>query len=324
MRLSLYLNQRSSVTEISVIIVSWNAQNLLRNCLASIRATGGALVRQIIVVDNASTDGSPEMVAHEFPDVTLVRSSQNLGFARANNIGIQRATSPLLALINSDVVVHPDCFQQLAGFLENHQAAGLVGPKIYGRDARIQHNCRRLPTVWNSICRTLALDRLLSRWPFFSGFEMWHWNHDSLTEVDVLSGCFWLARRQAVNEVGELDERFFFYAEDIDWCKRFGDAGWKVVFVPSATATHFGGGSSANAPLRYSIELLRANLIYWRKHHGFLGRFLWRLLSTVHYLVRFAARALLNLTGIKKSDECRHKLKEDFVCLRWLLTGRGV
>jgi GT2 family glycosyltransferase len=310
--------------QVSVIIVSWNARSYLHDCLASVYTTSGALLHEIIVVDNASTDGSPEMVAKMFPSVILIQSKENLGFARANNLGIRRATSQFLALINSDVLVHPGCFQQLTGYFENHHDAGLVGPKILGRDGCLQHSCRRLPTVWNSICRALALDRVLSRWPFFSGFEMWHWNHDTLAEVDVLSGCFWVARRQAVSEVGELDGSFFFYAEDIDWCKRFGDAGWKVVFVPSAVATHFGGGSSSNAPLRYSIELLRANLIYWKKHHGYFGRFTYRLLSTIHYLVRLIARSMAKLTGIKKSADCSQKLKEDIVCLRWLLTGKDI
>lgn len=310
--------------QLSVIIVSWNARSYLRDCLASIYATCAELPPEIIVVDNASTDGSPEMVAQMFPGVTLIQSKENLGFARANNIGIRRATGRFLALINSDVVVHSGCLQQLTGYLENRLDAGLVGPKIIGRDGCLQRTCRRLPTIWNSICRALALDRLLSRWPLFSGFEMWHWNHDTLAEVEVLSGCFWVARRQAVCEVGELDGSFFFYAEDIDWCKRFGDAGWKVVYVPSAVATHFGGGSSSNAPLRFSIELLRANLVYWRKYHGVFGRFTCRLLSTIHYLVRLIARSAANFTGMKKSNDCGQKLKEDLVCLRWLLTGKGV
>jgi GT2 family glycosyltransferase len=309
---------------ISVIIVSWNACGYLRDCLASVRQTGGTAVHEVIVVDNASSDGSPEMVALEFPEVVLIRAEKNLGFARANNLALKQATGSLLALVNSDVLVHPECFQRLAAFFEAHPAAGLAGPKVFGRDGLLQRTCRRLPTVWNSTCRLLALDRVLSRWPAFSGFEMRHWQHDRQAEVEVLSGCFLVARRTAVQQVGPLDERFFFYAEDIDWCKRFRDAGWKIVFVAEATATHFGGGSSANAPLRYSIEILRANLAYWKKHHGWLGRIIFYLFSTIHHGLRFALRAFLRIIGAGRSAASRHKLKEDVVCLRWLLTGKGV
>ena len=200
------------MSRISVVIVSWNARGYLRDCLNSIRKTAGSSVHEVIVVDNSSKDGSPEMVAAEFPDVILVRSDKNLGFARGNNVAIQRASGSYLALVNSDVLLHADCFQQLEKYLDEHPDVGLVGPKVFGRDGNVQHTCRRLPTVWNSLCRAFALDRLLSRWPLFSGFEMRHWNHDRTGEVDVLSGCFWLVRREAIQQVGDLDERFFFYA----------------------------------------------------------------------------------------------------------------
>ena len=212
------------------------------------------------------------MVLKEFPDVKLMRARENFGFARANNLGLKQATGRWLALINSDVIVHHGCLQALEAFLQTHSDVGLVGPKVLGGDGKLQRTCRRFPTLWNTFCRYMALDTLLPRWPLFSGPEMRHRPQDTQAQVEVLSGCFWMARRSAVDEVGGLDERFFFYAEDVDWCKRFRQQGWKVVFMPTASATHFGGGSSARAPLRYSIELLRASLVYWRKHHGRLGQ----------------------------------------------------
>jgi GT2 family glycosyltransferase len=311
------------MTNLSVIIVSWNACHHLLNCLASIQETRGSLVREVIVVDNASTDGSPNMVAERFPEVTLIRLDENLGFARANNLGLNHASGDLLALVNSDVVVHEDCLQRLAAFLKGRKDVGLVGPRILGQDGRLQRTCRRLPTLWNTTCRALALDNVLFRWPLFSGREMRHWDQETQAEVEVLSGCFWMARREAVEAVGGLDERFFFYAEDVDWCKRFLDAGWKIVFVPGATATHFGGGSSSNAPLRYSIELLRANLAYWKKHQGFLGQCVYRLLAIAHHGLRLVLRIFTEAGGASVRQG-NGKLKEHAVCVRWLLTGRGV
>lgn len=308
--------------EISVIIVSWNGLRYLRDCLASLRHTGGSSIREILVIDNASTDGSIEMVEQEFPEVKLIKSPRNLGFAGANNLGIRNASGPLLAFINSDVTVHTGCLQQLAAVLQADPRVGLVGPKVCGADGRLQRTCRRLPTVWNLLGRVLPLDEILPAWPVFSPFRMWYPSLNRCAPVEVLSGCFWLARRQAVDEVGCLDERFFFYAEDVDWSKRFGNAGWKLMFVPEATVTHFGGGSTSNAPLRFSIEILRSNLLYWKIHHGRIGLAAFYLIAVGQHTLRLLARGLMSLTGFA-GKECKHKLKEHFVCVRWLLTGKS-
>ncbi len=308
---------------VSIIIVSWNARSYLRECLASIRQTSAAMVGQIIVVDNASNDGSPEMVAQEFPEATVVRCRQNLGFAQGNNIGLKHASGDYLALVNSDVIVHPGCFEALATFLEKHCEVGLVGPKLFGSDDRLQRTCRRFPSVWNIFCRCLALDSLFPQWRLCSGREMRHWEQDTQREVEVLSGCFWMARRLAVEQVGGLDERFFFYAEDVDWCKRFWNQGWKVVFVPQATATHFDGGSSGNSPLRYSIEILRANLAYWRKHHGVAGQASFFLLSLIHHTLRMVAFGCKRVIQGNRDDETIRKWDRSAVSFWWLVTGRN-
>jgi GT2 family glycosyltransferase len=309
---------------ISVIIVSWNARNFLRDCLTSVYKTGGAVLHEVIVVDNASSDGSPEMVVEQFPQVKLIHAGGNLGFAKANNLAIQQATGSMLALINSDVIVHPECLQTLVAYVDSNPDVGLAGPKVFGRDGLIQYSCGKLPTVWNSACRFMGLDRILGRWELFSGFQMRHLDYGRRSEVGVLSGCFWLSRRSAVEKVGGLDERFFFYAEDIDWCKRFKDAGWKIIFEPAATAIHFGGGSSGNAPLRYSIEMLRGNLIYWKKHHGNFGRSVFYLLISTRCVLRYLANGFLRITCLARGDATKNKMDEDAVCLRWLLTGKGV
>lgn len=309
---------------ITVIIVSWNARGHLRDCLHSIRQTGASCVHEVIVVDNASTDGSPEMVAAQFPEVTLIRSEDNLGFARANNLAIKRTTGSVLALVNSDVIVHPGCLETLAAFLDHHDSVGLVGPRVIGADGNVQRTCRRLPTVWNTVCRSLALDRMFSNCSMLSGHEMRHFSHDVRAEAEALSGCFCVVRTKAVDEVGGLDERYFFYMEDVDWCKRFTDAGWKIMFIPEATAIHYGGASTSMAPLRYSIEYHRANLQYWQKYHGITGQYTYYLFAAVNHGLRLIARGLKRIAGLGKSPASKHKLQEDVVCLRWLITGKGV
>ena len=310
--------------DISVIIVSWNARAYLRQCLDSIRSTGGGRVKEIIVVDNGSTDGSPHMVEADYQEVVLIKSRENLGFARANNLAMERATGAQFALVNSDVVLHEGCLQTLASYLDAHPDVGVVGPKVVGGDGHVQRTCRRLPSVWNTVCESFGLDTAFARCPSFSGREMRHWDQDALAEVEVLSGCFWLARANAAREIGGLDERFFFYAEDVDWCKRLRDANWRVVFVPLATATHFGGGSSANAPEKYCIEMLRANLRYWEKYHGIPGRVMYHALSTVYHGLRLALRAPAKALGLRRGEAFDDRFRENRVCLRWLLTGQRV
>lgn len=311
------------MAKVSVIIVSWNARDYLKTCLASIRQTGAGVVQEVIVVDNGSSDGSPEMVVAEFSDVHLIRSTENLGFARGNNLGMQHAAGEYFALINSDIVVHPGCLQSLEEFLDTHPSVALVGPRATGGDGRLQHTCRKLPTVWNTFCEAVTLHRLFPSVPCLAGREMLHWDHDTEESVEVLSGCFWMVRRKVVEQVGGLDERFFFYAEDVDWCKRFRDAGWKVMLAPKATTTHFGGVSSANKPFRYSIELHRANLAYWRKHYGPIGMAVYHALSVIHHTVRLALRgAELNFRD--RDQDVAHKFERSRLCLRWLLLGKGL
>ncbi|WAK00562.1 glycosyltransferase family 2 protein [Methylobacter sp. YRD-M1] len=309
---------------ISVIIVSWNARDYLRDCLNSIHQTGASCVQEVIVVDNASKDGSPEVVAEYFPEVRLIKSEENLGFARANNLAMEHAKGSIFALVNSDVIVHEGCLEKLAVFLDDHPDIGMVGPRVTGGDGNLQRTCRKMPTFWNTVCRILVLDRIFPDWQIFSGFEVPYSSYDKYMEAEVLSGCFCVVRKKTVNEVGGMDERFFFYAEDIDWCKRFRDAGWKLMFVPEATATHFGGGSTANAPFRYSIEILRATLKYWRKHHGIAGQIICYLLILSHHGSRLMIRSMKRSLGLGRSVDSKHKFKEDVICLRWLLTGKEV
>lgn len=312
------------MSTISIIIVSWNARDHLEACLRSIRESGPRNLAEIIVVDNASSDGSPEWVERCAPEATLVRTGSNVGFARANNVAMRQATGSMFALVNSDARVHRGCLEVLSDHLEHHPDVGMAGPRVTGGDGLLQRSCRRSPGIWNTLCRALALDRALGGRGIFSGYEVSEARHRRLHEAEVLSGCFLLVRRAAVEQVGGMDERFFFYGEDIDWCKRFRSAGWKLAYVPHATATHFGGGSTSRAPLRYSIEILRATLLYWRKHHGPVGKTICRGLLIVHHGVRLLLRAALNRAGLLRSPQERYKLEEDTACLRWLFFGTEV
>jgi GT2 family glycosyltransferase len=304
---------------VSILIVNWNTRGHLAACLESIRRSNPACVEEVIVVDNDSADGSPEMVEQQFPEVVLIRSGGNLGFAKGNNLAMSRARGSLFALVNSDALVHPGCLETLTEYLDQHPDVGLAGPRVLGGDGLLQRSCRHLPGPWNTLCRALALDRVFGARGIFSGYEVSPAQHEVLREAEVLSGCFCVARRSAVDQVGGLDEQFFFYGEDIDWCRRFKDGGWKLAFIPQATATHFGGGSTSKAPLRFSVEILKATVKYWRKHHGVAGQIVCLGFLILHHGIRFIARAIKRITGLGRSSEARHKLTEDVVSLKWLL-----
>ena len=304
---------------VSIIIVSWNAQDYLMQCLASLFAGPCRHPMEVIVVDNASSDGSAESVARNYPQVQLIRNATNLGFARANNLGISMTTGKYVCLINSDVKVFPDCINQLVKYQEEHPDVGMVGPRIIGGDGKLQRSCRGFPTVWNMFCRALALDTIFPGTRLFTGYSLRHWPQDTCRAVDILSGCFWLVRRQALGEVGLLDESFFMYGEDMDWCRRFWKHGWKLAFVSSAEAIHYGGASSANAPVRFYIERHRADLQYWHKHHSGLAVASYFLLTCLHLWLRLASYSAALL--LRPSETFRYKAGRSLAALKWMLSA---
>lgn len=310
----------SESPSISIVIVSWNARSFLAECLESLRGAVYDGAMDVIVVDNASSDGSVEMVRSCFPAVNLICNEANLGFAKANNIGIRVATGEYIALVNSDVHVLPGCLSNLVGYCETHPLAGLVGPYVEGGDGLQQLSCRAAPTLWNMFCRSVAIDAVFPHSKLFNGYFLGHRDPTAAGPVDILSGCFWLARRAALDEVGLLDEAFFIYGEDMDWCKRFRDAGWGVDFVPSARAIHYGGASSANAPIRFYVERQKADLQYWRKHHSSPAVLVYYGLSILNHLIRVVGYSLK--AGISRSDKetARYKVRRSVACLRWLVT----
>jgi GT2 family glycosyltransferase len=306
---------------LSIIVVSWNARDYLMQCLASLLAGECRCSRQIIVVDNASTDGSAEAVTRNYPQVQLIRNATNLGFARANNIGISAAKGQWVCLVNSDVKVPPDCIDKLIRYQEEHAEVGMVGPRIIGGDGKLQRSCRGFPTVWDMFCRALALDSVFPGIRLFTGYSLRHWTQDTCRNVDILSGCFWLVRRKALEEVGLLDESFFMYGEDLDWCKRFWNRGWKLAFVPAAEAIHYGGASSANAPVRFYIERHRADLQYWQKHHSRPATGLYFLITCLHLSLRWAGYAMALRLRPSAHETYRYKAGRSLAALKWLLTA---
>jgi GT2 family glycosyltransferase len=295
--------------EVSIIIVSWNAREYLIGCLMSLYEEDLPWA-EIIVVDNGSSDGSPEAVEELFPEVRLIRSDENLGFAKANNIGIVASAGRYVCLINSDVVVLGGCLEVLKDQMDSDPSAGLVCPRVLNPDMTLQKTCRRFPSIKGSLLSAIGLD------------SRNYMRHDSVMEAEAVSGCFMLVRRAAIDQAGLLDERFFFYAEDKDWCRRIRNSGWKIIYFPEAKAVHYGGSSSSAAPVKFYIELHKANLKYWRKHHGSVKTAVYLAIVMLHQALRIGSAAVLFVLIPGRRTNEASKVKRSAACLRWLLSGK--
>jgi len=304
---------------LSIVVVTWNNAGIIRQCLKSLQSISDYPDAEIILVDNASSDGTADIVEREFPAINLVRSRTNLGFAGGNNIGIRKSNGKYVSLINSDVVATQGSLDTLLQYMEEHPDIGVLGPKMIMPDGTVGASCMCFPTVANWFWRALALDVVFKHSRRFGAYLMTYFQYDRPSDVDVLTGWFWMIRREAMEQVGLLDERFFMYGEDIDWCRRFRDAGWRVVFFPRATAIHCCAASSSRAPVRFHIEMMRANLQYCRRHHNSLALAAFWLTSVLHEAVRTAGYGALWLLGKPVREGKVLKVKRSWRCLKWLM-----
>lgn len=319
------MDERANNSEpvLSIIVVTWNGKKYTLECLQSLTSQPSKLSVEIIVIDNGSTDGTPEAIRTEFPDVTLIENHANLGFARANNIGMASSRGKYVCMVNSDVVIPAGCLEKMVEYAESHPKIGVLGPKMLSPDGGVGASVMRLPSVWNTLCCAFGMHTIFPGSELLGGFLMDAYPYDSIEEVEVLTGWFWLVPRTALHIVGGLDERFFMYGEDIDWCHRFRDAGWQVVFYPDAGALHYGAASSREAPSRFYVEMRRANLQYFRKHHGVLGVFGYRLAIWVHELFRVVGYSILYCFDRQRRFESAFKIQRSILCMRWMLGDRS-
>ncbi|HXY07805.1 MAG TPA: glycosyltransferase family 2 protein [Terriglobales bacterium] len=312
------MSQSTAKPDISIVIVTWNGKKYALECLDSLRALNSALRMEVIVVDNASTDGTPDAIQENYPEVRLIRNEANLGFAKANNIGLSVVKGDFLCLVNSDVVVPPGCLEKMIDYMRAHTDIGLLGPKMLSPTGGVGQSVNRLPTVWNYLCFALGLHVLVPNSRLFGGYLMAGYPYNKTEDVEVLTGWFWMVPRAALEQVGGLDERFFMYGEDLDWSYRFLKAGWRVVFFAEAEALHYGAASSGQAPTRFYVEMVRANLQYFRKHYGWLGGLGFVLATAIHDALRVVVHSLMYCVSRYRRPESALAVSRSLSCLRWI------
>jgi len=223
---------------LSIIVVNYNTRDFLKGCLHSIESTLNGLKAEILVVDNNSEDGSTRMVEEAFPATRVIANPTNLGYAKAVNQGIEASEGQYILILNADTVIRPQAIQSLISFLEKHPGAGIVGPKLLYPDGRLQHSCRTFYDFKTLLWRRTFLGKIFPKSNILKNHLMLDWDHDSRKEVNWLLGAAFMVRREALNRVGLMDERYFLYFEDVDWCYQMKNAGWKVYYVPEAEMVH--------------------------------------------------------------------------------------
>lgn len=272
--------------DVSIIIVNWNTRDILRDCLASVYAQTTGIAFEVIVVDNASSDGSAAMVKAEFPQVILIKNTDNRGFAAANNQGMRIAKGRYVLLLNSDTIVLDGAIQKTLQFAEQRPDAAVVGCRVLNPDRTLQPTCFMFPSLLNLCLSSTYLYKIFPKNRFFGRERMTWWNRSDVRPVDVVTGCFMLVRREAIEQVGLMDEDYFMYAEETDWCWRLKKAGWQNLFYPDAQIIHLGGQSSKQVRVAMTIQLRRAILQFMKQNHGVINYGIAKILVLMFFVLR--------------------------------------
>ncbi len=283
-----------SLCQISIVIVSWNTRDLLFKCLESLFAdltTSSISGYEVLVVDNASNDGTCQMVREHFPTAHLLENTQNVGFARANNQAIRQSIGSHVLLLNPDTVVILGAMALLVNFLETHPEVGAVGPRVLNPNGTLQESCHPLPTLARELWRLFHLDSLHP----YAQYPMHAWDVEAARGVDALLGACLLVRRDVLAQTGLLDEDYFIYSEEVDLCYRIGKASWLMYWVPQAQIIHYGGQSTQQVAASMFLRLYQGKVIYFRKNHGALASRYYKLVLIAAGMTRLALSPLVLL-----------------------------
>ncbi len=292
-----------SKVNLSICIVTYQARDYLQACLRSVYENPPDGKYEVVIVDNHSSDGTLEMLNNEFPEVKIIENADNLGFTAPMNQALQNGRGKHLLQLNPDTIIHPQAFNRLIAFMEAQQEVGICGPKVLNTDGSLQKPCRRGESrPWAVFTYFLGLSSLFPNSKLLGEYLMNYMDEDEIHEVAGVSGSCMLIRREVINQIGYLDELFFAYQEDADYCFQSRKRGWKIYYVPTAQITHFGGqGGSHVQPYRSIFEWHRSYWLYYRKNLAGDYFFLFNWLYYLAMLIKLSITVLANLVRKEKS-----------------------
>ena len=301
--------------DLSIIIVSFNTKDLLRETISSIYKTANKLSYEIIVVDNASSDGSTEMIETEFKEVTVIKNSQNTGFAKANNQGIKVSTGRYLLLLNSDTILKEGSVEKLAKFMDEHPQAAAVGPKVLNFDGSLQSKGFCFPSVLFTAIILLNIPKFISDKKLLRWFPQYYWEEDDVRQIDWISGCCMFLKREAVENIGGLSGDFFMYHEDEEWCYRARRKGYEIWYLPTAEIIHH----NMSSPLSNRSEVgLRSSEIFFKKTIGRIRSSTIALMYCLSFTIKLI-RLLIIPRGINEYQDTIERLKNGLKVLKYLV-----
>jgi len=297
------------MVDVSIIIAAWNVKDLLYNCLQSVYGQTEGISFEVIYVDNASEDGSVEIVAREFPQAKIIENDDNKGFIEANNQGIEIANGRYVLLLNSDTVVLDNAIAKAVKFADSHPEAAVVGCRVLNPDKTIQRTCFMYPSALNMLLSATYLYKVSPGSRFFGREQMTWWDYNDAREVEAVCGCFSLVRREAIDEVGYMDPTYFVYGDDPDWCYRFHKAGWRIMFTPEPEIIHYGGQNTKLVADKFLLQLYGAKLIFMKKHRNKLSFPLACFLTALFFFFRVPYWLAIGLVNNNGREKCFSRAK---------------
>ncbi len=288
-----------NLVDVSVVLVSYNTAEMTKKAIELVKASLCQLNIEIFVVDNASRDGSSAMVASEFPEVQLISNQTNVGFGRANNQVLPLYHGRYMLLLNTDAFVEQDTLQKTVDFMDSHPQTGILGVKLLGRDGVLQPSCRYFPTPWNLFLTKTGLNKLFRNIKLVDDMA---WSHDAVRDCDWVPGCYYLIRREVIDQVGLFDPRYFLYYEEVDHCFAAKRAGWQVTYFPDTPGVHIGGESAktdhaiSSVSRQVSALQIESELLYFRKNWGLF-------FVTLHVLLSIVAECILMVKQFIKTPQ---------------------
>jgi len=289
--------------DVSVIFVSYNTEEMTKKAIALVKQSLPQLNIEIFVIDNASKDGSAEMIRQEFPEIHLIVNKTNVGFGRANNQALPFVRGRYILLLNTDAFVDPDTIQKTVDFMESNPKTGILGVRLLGRDGVLQPSCRYFPTPINSFLFRTGLNKLFTSVKMVDDMT---WDHNQVRDCDWVPGCYYLIRKEVIDQVGLFDPRYFLYSEEVDHCFSAKNAGWNVTYFPYASVVHIGGESAktdnkiSSVSRQVSALQIESELLYFRKNLGLRSTLIHVVLTVIAESILFLKRLIKQPLNFKQ------------------------